>query len=229
MPKQILKQFSVLCVEDDAQVRASMCEFLGRYFACVYEAEDGVQAWECYQNHRPDVLISDVDMPKLDGLALIEKIRQENEHMPIVILSAYSDTPKLLKATELQLVKYLLKLVDPKVLKSVLLKVGERLLKNGEGVISLADGLVWFVHSSRLLDEGEAVSLSHKERQLMALLVSCRGACVTYEQIMAALWTERDYEEVTLDAVKFHVSSLRKKLPEGILKNVYGKGYMLIV
>jgi len=223
----MLQKCTVLYVEDDSSVRASVSELLGRYFGTVLEASDGEEALRLFYHYKPDALFTDIDMPNMDGLSLAEEIRKENEMIPIVILTAYTDTPKLIKAAELLLIKYLLKPVDPTLFRESLSKIAKRIMQNREISTHLSDNFIWYRDSLVLMCDSRVIPLTDKERRLLELLVDHMGSGVSYAEIMAVLWSDDYFTETSIDAVKFHVSSLRRKLPKGVLKNIYAKGYRL--
>ena len=111
---------TLLYVEDDAALREQFIRVLNPRFKVLYEAEDGKQALALYTEHNPDMMIVDINLPYIDGLEVIEKIRKSNENMPIVVMSAYSDQEKLFKAVKLGLSDYLIKPVPLKKLYTVL-------------------------------------------------------------------------------------------------------------
>jgi YesN/AraC family two-component response regulator len=104
---QVIK--TILIAEDDRESNDLLSVFLQKQYERVFSAYDGQEAWHLYEKYSPDLIFTDIEMPKLDGLKLIEKIRQHDQTTPIVILSAYSDIQFLLKAIPLQLEEYILK------------------------------------------------------------------------------------------------------------------------
>jgi len=225
MFREILSTKTVLYAEDNDTLRASIVELLSRYFATVYEAKDGKEALEIYHRHMPDVVFSDIDMPLLDGLELSTKIRQDSKTKPIVIISAYSDTPKLLKAIELSLVKYLIKPIKPSEFKEALKKIADELLAYDNSLVCLSSDIYWDKKTSSLVSN-PPIHLTTTEESILQLLISRINKCVTYQEIMLAWDINKD---ISIDTIKFHVSSLRKKLPKDTISNVYAKGYKLKV
>ncbi len=110
----------MLYVEDDEQTRANMSSYLRLKYNTVLEAKDGVEAYELYLNEQPDLMLVDIELPNMNGLELVEKIRDKNNTIPIIITSAYSDKQKLLAAIKLNLVDYLTKPISRHRLKDVL-------------------------------------------------------------------------------------------------------------
>jgi DNA-binding response OmpR family regulator len=225
--KSILGQYTVLYAEDDKEVQKSVVEYLNRYFKEVHIASDGKEALELYNKHNPNALIFDIDMPHIDGLALAKIVREKNKTVPILMLTAFTHTDKLLKATELNLTKYLVKPVDPMEFKKAIQKLSDALASSSSNFIELKDGFLWNKESKELLKDGTAVSFLQKEQVLLELLISKRNECVMFTDIMALVWEDDFDAEISIESVKFQVSMLRKKLPKDSIKNVYGKGYVL--
>jgi len=225
--KTVLKEHTVLYAEDDQSVQVSVVEYLSKYFKEVFVASDGEEALELYKIHKPNTLIFDIDMPKLDGLSLAKTIRESNKIVPIVMLTAFTDTEKLLKATELNLTKYLVKPVEPLEFKEAMKKISVELECSSSLYVDLQEGFKWHKEKKELSDKGKIVSLSQKEKILLNLLVSRYGESVLFTDIMALVWEDDFDAEISVESVKFQVSMLRKKLPKDSIKNVYGKGYVL--
>jgi len=225
--KEILKEHTVLYAEDDQAVQASVVEYLSKYFKEVFVASDGEEAFKLYKIHKPNTLIFDIDMPKLDGLSLAKIIRELDKTIPIVMLTAFTDTEKLLKATELNLTKYLVKPVEPLEFKETMKKISIELESSSFLYVDLKEGFKWNREKKELSDNGKVVSLSLKEQILLNLLVSRHKESVLFTDIMALVWEDEFDAEISIESVKFQVSMLRKKLPKDSIKNVYGKGYVL--
>ena len=79
------KQFTILYIEDDEGVRTVNSRFLTRMFNEFYEAKDGQEGYELYKKYHPDIILTDINMPRLDGLSLAKKIRQTDQTTKIII------------------------------------------------------------------------------------------------------------------------------------------------
>ena len=102
--KNLLNNFSVLYVEDVEMVRKGAVEYLSRVCKEVFEAKDGKEAIAVWREHKPDIIITDISMPRLNGIDMASYIRAHDKNVQIIIATAHSDTEYLLKAVELQLV-----------------------------------------------------------------------------------------------------------------------------
>ncbi len=224
---KILKNYSILYVEDEPVIQQNICEYLESYFDTVYVASDGRKALELYHTHCPDVILLDINLPYVSGLEVAKQIRQENASIKIIMLTAYTDTEKLLAATELKLTKYLVKPIEPKRFKETMLHLSKELLANPVDFVHVGLNCVWHKKEEVLYVQSVPVALSQKEHCLLKLLVDHKGSTVGYEDIMLAVWEDAFTREVSLDSIKNQILHLRKKLPENCISTVYGQGYIL--
>jgi len=223
----ILKEHSILYVEDEPSIRKNIIEYLESYFGTVHTASDGAEALEAYYKHYPDVALLDINLPYIDGLSVAKEIRSQNPKTKIVMLTAHTEKEKLLRATELKLTKYLIKPISPKTFKETMHLLAEELLADGDSYLSLSDGYVWDSENERLFKNSLEIPLSTKERTLLKACIEKHRSVITYEEIMIAVWEDAFDRDISIDSVKNQVSLLRKKLPAGCLESVYGKGYRL--
>ena len=103
---------SILFVEDEKVLRIIYQKILSKYVDVLYLAEDGVEGLKLYHEHKPDLIVSDIQLPRLNGLEMIEKIREDDEDTKIIIVSAYSEASYFIDAIKLQVNGFLLKPVD---------------------------------------------------------------------------------------------------------------------
>lgn len=99
--RSLMKEFTVLYVEDEESVRLVMTDLLKRKFKEVITAVNGKEGLEKYKQHKPDLIITDNIMPEMDGLVMVEHIREENMHIPIIIITAFSQLDNLSRSIEL--------------------------------------------------------------------------------------------------------------------------------
>ncbi|MEA2028381.1 MAG: response regulator, partial [Campylobacterota bacterium] len=103
------KGLSLLYVEDEKELQNRMLTFFSKIFTYIDTANDGKEALEKYQKNRYDIIITDILMPKMNGLELIKSIHAENEKQEIIITSAYDDLNYLMESIKLGVTGYLLK------------------------------------------------------------------------------------------------------------------------
>lgn len=123
-----LSLLSVLYIEDEIVTREEMSRFLKRRVAYLTVAENGADGLKCFEKQVPDVLITDLRMPDMDGLELTQRIRELGYDTPIIITSALSDSETILAAVDRDITKYIVKPIDANELEQTLISVGEKIL-----------------------------------------------------------------------------------------------------
>ncbi|MFK5881458.1 MAG: response regulator [Sulfurospirillum sp.] len=130
--KQICKDFSVLYVEDEERLRIRVCAYLSKFFKLVDVAEDGKEGMDRYKNGLYDIVITDISMPKMDGLDMSCEIKKINKNQKIIIVSAYSDSENFLKSIKIGIDGYILKPFDYIQINEVLYKVVKTIKESKE-------------------------------------------------------------------------------------------------
>jgi DNA-binding response OmpR family regulator len=220
--------YDLLFVEDEAAIRSNYVRYLKRYFRNVYEAENGEEAYKIYKDKKPKVMIVDINIPKLNGIDLVKKIRENDFNTKIIMLTAHSETHYLLQATELKLTKYLVKPVAREELTQALNLVYQELCKfdiSSKEFIYFEENYRWDCEKQELLHFESTVTLTNKERKIVTLLLSKPGNTFSYDDIIRDVWYFSDEEKT--DALKTIIKNLRKKLPDNTIKNVFGIGYKI--
>jgi len=116
----LLKQLNLLYVEDDEEVRTLLERALARKVKKLYVGVDGEEGLSLYKEHKPDLILTDIRMPKMDGISMSKKIKELSPDIPIVVLSAHSETNYLIEAIESGIGGYLLKPLDKEKLYNTL-------------------------------------------------------------------------------------------------------------
>lgn len=222
----ILKNYSILYVEDEPAIQADMKEYLQSYFKEVFLASDGEEALTLYEQYQPDVLLLDIGIPKISGLSVAKSIRQENSKVKILMLTAHSEVEVLLEATELKLTKYILKPISPKIFKESMRLLAHEFHTQSSNCIKLDEHTFWDKETKTLMAYNKKISLREKELKLLELFLTHKASTISYEDIMVAIWEDSFEREISIDSVKNQVSQLRKKLPKDIISSVYGQGYI---
>jgi len=226
MNLQALKPLTLLYVEDEPLIRQNAVEYLSRYCTKVYEAEDGLAGLQIYNKHSPDLIISDIKMPNMNGLVFAEQIRQQDKTTPIIITTAHTDTEYLLKAVELQLVKYIVKPITSDKLQEALAMAVDALSSDKETTIILDAHTQYDTLNQTLFIDQSLIKLTHNELLFFDFLVKNRQRAITYEEIENIIWS---YEGMSMDALRSLVRGVRKKLRGDFIENVSGIGYRLLI
>ncbi|NQY95324.1 MAG: response regulator [Campylobacteraceae bacterium] len=120
--KKLLKRLKALYVEDDKHIRTELSALLSNFFGKVYTAADGAEGLKTYLENSDDidVIISDINMPKLTGIEMLKKIREVDPKVPTFFATAYSDNEFLSEAIKLKVYDYIIKPIDIRNLLAVM-------------------------------------------------------------------------------------------------------------
>lgn len=219
----LLKDKSILFAEDDLISRTQIIDVLKILFGKVYSAQNGEEAYELYEDEKPDIILTDIKMPKKDGLSLIKQIRQNDYDTPIILMTSFAEQDLLVNAANLSIDGYLIKPVHLEKLTSALGKAIQRTHKN-VGLVSLSENLFYNAATKELYRDGTVVELGIKEQELLVLLINNRHKTVTKEEIGKRLWP---LDPICESGIKNIILRLRKKLGIDIIVSVRGIGYRL--
>ena len=214
-----LKDKKILYIEDDEVVLKNISKLLQNYFAHIYTAFDGEEGYRKFIEHKVDLLVVDIELPKLNGINLIKKIRQLNSTIPIVVISAYTKTDYLLESVELKLDKYIVKPFTSRKLHELLGKLNESFTQNN--LFTLSENIVVDKIKGTITTGDKEHKLTIKELEFLELLAT-KGH-VTYDDI-DRIWKE---QPPTSYAIRSFIKILRKKLPPKFLKNKQNLGYYI--
>lgn len=220
----ILQKSSILLAEDEEKVRESFKKVLLLFVDKVYTAKDGEEALEFYKKYNPDILITDIKMPKINGLEFIKSIRAQNSDIPIIVTSAYTDQDFLLESIKLSLVEYAIKPIKESKLNELLIECAKALSQKTNTLVQIDENCSYDLDNKIFKFKEECITLTHKEVEFIELLLAHRGNLVTKQTIEDKLYV---YEEAPLSALKNLVFKLRKKLPTDIVETVSKLGYMI--
>jgi len=222
----LINDVSVLIAEDEKELREHVVEYLQLFFETVYTASNGEEAIDVYLKKRPDIIITDINMPELDGLSMIERIRKVDSTTKIVVLSAHSEQEKLFKAIKLNLAEYLTKPVESARLKELLLKLADE-IRNRDHILRLGSGYSFNTMSGVLMLHNENIKLTPREVRLLELLCKSANHSVSNEKIFRVLYEEQADKKFSVNAITSLIKRIRTKLPENCISNHYGMGYMI--
>lgn len=225
----------ILVVEDEQSIIKLVQFNLEKAGYQVDVATDGQMALEKVHNTKPDLVVLDLMLPKVDGLEVCRKIRQERQHIPILILTAKSDEFDKVLGLELGADDYMTKPFSPRELtariKAIFRRVDaireaqnstqqKRQIHVGELLIDL-DGY-------EVMYKGKKIDLTPKEFELLVFMANHRGKVLSRDQLLNTVW---NYDYIgDSRIVDVHVSHLRDKIEQDsrnpvYIKTVRGIGY----
>jgi len=224
-----MDSYTILYAEDEEQTRLNYTNFLNRYFKRVYSVSNGEEALLEYEKYKPDILLLDINMPKVNGLEVAKKIRQKDKISRIIILTAHLERDKLLFAAELNLTKYLPKPISRTQLKEALNEAVSQLQEVSSDIdcLALSDEIIWDKRNKKLTNDGIDIKLTKYEMLLLELLSSQKNKVFSLDEISLHLWNDLDDLELDTTKLKDIIKRIRKKLPKNAIENIYGAGYKL--
>jgi len=224
-----LSDIKLLYIEDDEDIQSIYIDILNEYANKVYCANDGEKGYEAYLTYKPDIILLDINMPKIDGLTLAKKIREVDKNVKIIITTAYGEQENLLKAIELYLIKYILKPIKIDILREALSKavdeIGELRGESLKHIFLLDKDILWDSKREVLSNNGKEIKLTKNERRLLTLLSSDKNKVFTFFEIFNHLSYDDFDKEYDANQIRALVKLIRKKIPKNSIANVYGEGY----
>lgn len=218
----------ILVVEDEEKLRNSLAEGLRLKGYAIDVAGDGESADEKAFCERYDLIILDLNLPKLDGFSVLENFRKENLDVPVLILSARDGIEDKVKGLDLGANDYL-----TKPFHFAELEARVRSLLRRKTVIEntvLSSGSLCFDTASRTVTAaGHPVFLTTKENALLEYLLLHKGRVIKLEELIEHVWDSN--ADTFSNSVRVHMSSLRRKLKVQLgydpIYNIIGEGYVI--
>lgn len=219
----------LLLAEDEKDLSSTLVKVLKIDGYDVDTAYDGEEALEMLHSRTEyDALILDVMMPKMDGFAVLEQLREEGNSIPVLMLTARAEIDDKVRGLDAGADDYLTK---PFQLKELLARIRSLLRRNEKKLETYQIGNTKLVKNTYELVAESSVRLTGKEYRMMEYLIRHRGTLVSTEKLMDALWDEDS--EAEINVVWAFISDLRKKLAKAgsncSIQAVRGVGYQLVV
>lgn len=198
----------LLVADDDPAIRELLSRELSLAGYETLTASDGVDGQEQFERHQPDLVITDLGMPRADGMSLIAAVRRI-DRTPILVLSVRGEEEDKVRALDLGADDYVTK---PFSMRELLARVRSHLRRSGVAAPRVLRFPDLEIDRDRrtVVQGGREVRLTPTELAILELLASQAGRPVTLRQIIATVW--RGAPATTPDTVRVHVGSLRRKL-----------------
>ena len=232
--------YTVMLVDNEAIIpRGLMCLIDWKAHNCCVRAiaNDGVDAVHQIQESPPDILITDIRMPEMDGLAMIAAIHSQFPDLEVCVLTGYRDFEYAKEAIRLGVTRFLLKPSNMDELEEAIGKMCGNLKRKGitgdapkrdpqdeEAAVSMG-GIVLDKAAHMVTVDGERIDLSYKEFELLAYFMENAGIALSREKILNSVWNYDYFGDArTIDT---HVKKLRAKMGDKgkYITTVWGMGY----
>ncbi len=221
----------VLLVEDDQEQAQLAAQALMRAGHDVVTAADGADALKRWAADSPDLVLLDIDLPKISGFEVCRRIRQEAD-TPIILVTGYRREEDVVRGLQMGADDYVIKPFSIRQLAArmeAVLRAYERSGHVPESTIEVGD-LVLDLRSHTAIRGGHPVALTQREFGILELLARNAGQVVPYASLIQFAWGFAD--EHTPRLLKSHITHLRRKLgmpadARGGIQSIWGVGYML--
>jgi len=216
-----LKYLKVLLVEDEKNLASLLKNAIGDSFYSFSIARDGLDGLNKFSEISPDIVITDITMPKLNGLDMAKEIKKIDSTVPIIILSAYSEIEKLLNAIDIGIIKYFIKPFDPDELLDYISILSQDIKSKP---MLLNDNYIFNRAKRTLYRDDEYITLSKKEIAFIELLIKDISNITDSELIKSKLWKNNEGSDIRL---RSFIKRFRIKTSKDLIQNIKGKGYKL--
>ena len=219
----------ILVVDDEAPVREMIGDALSLAGYRTISAGDGLEALNLLRTNSVDLIVSDINMPKLDGFQLLESLRLKGDSTPFVLLTASKERPHLSTGFRLGADDFIAK---PFGIEELALRVAAILRRAGgnqpEGKTLTVGPIEVEVNDFVVKLDGKEVTLSPTEFKLLVALMESKGHVLSKQQLLEDIWSMGFADQTNV--VETYISYLRKKLHteefQGI-KTVRGFGFKI--
>lgn len=227
-----MKTLNILIAEDEKDIRDLVSLHLSKDDYKVFEAENGIEAINIFESNKIDLAILDVMMPRLDGFAVIKKIR-ESSTIPVIFVTARGEDMDKILGLGLGADDYMVKPFSPLELTARVQAQLRRYYKytNSQNITELVLGDLTLDKESCTLHKSQnRVELNAKEFKILEFLMENKGKVFTKKQLYEKVWEESYYGDD--NTIMVHISHLRDKIEDDpknpkYLKTIRGIGYKI--
>lgn len=218
----------LLVVEDERTLCETIVKSLKRLAYSVDFCFDGERALELLGTEKYDLVVLDLNLPKVDGLSVLKQLRQTDRDTRVLILSARSEVSDKVEGLDLGANDYLSK---PFHLAELEARIRSLTLRQfiQQDVLLTCGSLTFDTRSRIAKAEDEELSLTRKETGILEYLLANQGRPVSQEELIEHVWDNS--VDVFSNSIRVHISALRKKLRESLgfdpIRNKIGEGYLI--
>ena len=223
--RNVLKSATLLLVDNNEITLIKFGRILESFVKKVYYASNGKEALKIYKKNKPSFIITDIEMPHMNGLEFVEIIRKKNEYIPIMIVSAFINKEYCLSSIKLQLCDYLIKPINLDQVIISLEKIAKILKKDLLPLIIEINEGVFYKPAERIICVDNHISkLTTQESDLLDYLILNRGNIITKQMVEDKIYI---FKEMGESALKNIIYKLRKKLVKNVIITVDRIGYKI--
>ena len=219
----------IWCVEDDSSIRDIEVYALTSTGFEAEGFEDGSSFWTALQSRRPELVVLDVMLPGIDGVELLKRMKASDEFrdIPVIMATAKGTEYDKIQSLDLGADDYLVKPFGIMEMVSRVKAVLRRCRPARAVNLLKLEGLVLNPEEHTVTVDGQRVSLTYKEYELLHLFLSQPGIAFTREQLLASVWNTEYFGETR--TVDMHIRTLRQKLGDygHMIETVRNVGYRL--
>ncbi len=216
----------ILIVDDEKNIRDLLSIYLQKAGFDTIQAKNGQEALDLFEKEKPHLIILDLMLPYVNGIAVAKKIRSHS-NVPILMLTAKAEEDDRISGLELGADDYVVKPFSP---REIVARVKSLLRRSysDERIIKIKD-LEIHPKKMKVIKKGAEITLTIKEFKILTTLAEKPGIVFSREQIMDKAYTE--YDEVVFDrTIDAYIKNIRKKLEDDpkhpeYIESVYGAGY----
>lgn len=213
----------ILLLEDEFSLRISIKEFLEDMEYEVDDYADGMDAHDAIYSKSYDLLLLDVNVPSMDGFELLQSIRKEGIKIPAIFLTSMTDVQNLNEGYKKGCCDYIRKPFD---LLELELRINQAVksfyLQNDE-LIALGEDVFYDMLKGKLSHGSEEIILRKIEKDILEVLIKNKNSVVSMQMFQDEVWG--DYVEPS--AIRVQINNLKQKLPDAIIQNRRGLGYII--
>lgn len=228
--KERERMSKILIMEDEHKIQEILIEFLCEYGYETDSAYDGIEGLSMFKQAKYDLILLDIMMPKIDGFAVLELIRQDSD-VPVIMITAMEEEEYQMKGFDLEADDYIIKPFSMNLVVRRIEAVLRR--KQTKGEVGQEADRHTLSHKNVELDtmaceisvSGNIIPFTYKEYQLIKLLLENKNIVFTRDELLRRIW---GYDFIGDDkVVNNHIMRIRKKLGEDFITTVRGMGYKI--
>jgi len=223
--KDAIYPLCALYVEDNEEVRRQTAKILKLFFHQVIDCGDARDGIDKFKANKAGIVFTDINMPGINGLEMLERIKQIDPSVKTVIFSAYDESKFFTKAISIGVDGYILKPFTTEDLLGVLEKITQSIETKPAKFIYLSGDFVWDKQGLTLSKAGEIIKLTKNETSLLQLLLSSSARIASGLEIENELF--EDYGEYDDKRVRNIISRFHRKIGYKLIENIYSQGYRI--